>query len=151
MAATVEINANRNLEEDGDYIITFPWGMPGLEDCRDFILNTLEDDSPFYYMRCSCQPEVGLLLVNPFAVFSDYEFDLDDEAADQLRITDQKQVAVLCTVNTSRGAESATVNLLAPVVINIGRLQAKQVVLNDRRYSFRTPLALDRDGDGGVR
>lgn len=149
MGPIAEINKNRDLEDD--FIISFPWGMPGLEDCGEFILNTLEDDSPFYYMRCSSRPEIGLLLVNPFAVFNDYEFDLDDEVVDQLRITDQKQMAVLCTVNTRNGVESATVNLLAPVVINIELLQAKQVVLNDRRYSFRTPLVLGRGGRGEVR
>ena len=149
MGTEAEVNKNKELEDD--HTISFPWGIPGLEDCREFILNSLEEDSPFYYMRSSSQPEIGLLLVDPFAVFNDYEFDLDDEAAGQLQITDQKQMAVLCTVNTGNGVESATVNLLAPVVINIKQCQAKQVVLNDRRYSFRTPLALCRGGRGGVR
>lgn len=149
MGTIAEINKNRDLEED--HIISFPWGIPGLEDCREFILNSLDEDSPFYYMRCSCQPEIGLLLVNPFTVFSDYEFDLDDEVVNQLDITDQEHLAVLCTVNTSRGIESATVNLLAPVVINNKLRQAKQVVLNDKRYSYRTPLAFEQAGDKGVR
>lgn len=149
MDTIAEINKNRDLEDD--HIISFPWGLPGLEDYREYILNSLEEDSPFYYMRCSSQPEIGLLLVNPFTVFSDYEFDLDDTVVKQLDIADQKQLAVLCTVNTSRGIESATVNLLAPVVINIKLRQAKQVVLNDRRYSYRTPLAIKQAGDKGVR
>lgn len=149
MDTIAEINNNRDLEDD--HIISFPWGLPGLEDYREYILNSLEEDSPFYYMRCSSQPEIGLLLVNPFEVFSDYEFDLDDTVVKQLDIADQKQLAVLCTVNTSRGIESATVNLLAPVVINIKLRQAKQVVLNDRRYSYQTPLAFEQAGDKGVR
>lgn len=149
MGPMAEINKNKDLADD--FIIEFPWGLPGLEDCGEFILNSLEEGSPFYYMRCSSRPEIGLLLVNPFAVFDGYEFDLDDETAEQIHIDDQKQAAVLCTVNTSRGVESATVNLRAPVVINVERLQAKQVVLDDRRYSFRTPLALGRGGRGEVR
>lgn len=149
MGTTAEINKDRDL--DGDQIIPFPWGIPGLEDHREFILNALEEDSPFYYLRSSSRPEIGLLLVNPFLVFSDYEFELDDEAVNQLGITGQNQLAVLCTVNTSRGITSATVNLLAPVVINIERKQAKQVVLNDRRYSYRTPLPFEQVNNKGVR
>lgn len=137
-----EVEINRDLK--GDIIISFPWGMPGLEDYREFVLNILGENSPFYYLRCSSQPEIRILLLNPFAIFRDYEFDLDEEAVSQLGITDQKQVAVFCTVNTSRGIDAATVNLLAPVVVNVKKLQAKQVVLHSRRYSIRTPLPLGR-------
>ncbi len=147
MGLDAEINKNLNEE----IVISFPWGMPGLEDCREFILNILEDGSPFYYLRCSSQPEIRILLLNPFVIFRDYEFDLDEEAVSQLGITDQKQVAVFCTVNTSRGIGAATVNLLAPVVINVNKLQAKQVVLNNRRYSIRTPLPLGRGSGREVR
>lgn len=149
MGAIVEINKNRGVA--CDRIISFPWGIPGLEEHREFILNPLEKDSPFYYLRSNSRPEIGLLLVNPFDIFKDYEFDLDNEAAGQLHIADQKQIAVLCTVNTSRGIGAATVNLLAPLVINMERLQAKQVVLHDRRYSYRTPLPLEQDSEAGVR
>lgn len=148
MGPTAEIK-NKCLEDD--IVISFPWGMPGLEDYREFVLNLLEEDSPFYYLHCTSQPEIRILLVNPFVISNDYEFDLDEEAQIQLEITDQKQVAVLCTVNTSRGIDAATVNLLAPVVINVQQLMAKQVVLRSRRYSLRTPLALGRSGEKGVR
>lgn len=149
MSVIEEITENRGTE-DG-FIVTFPWGLPGLEEYSEFVINLLEEDAPFYYMRSCGQPEIGLLLVNPFIICKEYEFDLDDEVASQIGISEQKQLAVLCTVNTSKGIESATVNLLAPVVINMERLQAKQVVLNDRRYSYRTPLSLERASDEGVR
>jgi len=134
------------VERAAGLTISFPWGLPGL-DYYEFTLSPLEEGSPFYFLQSTSQPEVGLLLVNPFAVFKDYEFELAEEAAGQLGISGQNQVAVLCTVNTSRGIESATVNLLAPIVINTERLVAKQVVLNDRKYSIRTPLAF-RPGAG---
>ncbi len=128
--------------------LLFPWGMPGLEEHKKFNLSLLEAGSPFYYLRSVGVPEVGLLVINPFEIFKDYEFDLDQESASQLEITGERQAAVLCTVNTSRGIKKATVNLLAPVVINKERLIAKQVVLNDNRYSLRTPLN-NGGGEGG--
>lgn len=144
-------DSNKDRDLDGDQIISFPCGLPGLEDYREFFLNPMEDDSPFFYLSSTSQPEIGLLLVNPFFVFSDYEFDLDDKVVDQLGITSPDQLVVLCTVNTSRGIASATVNLLAPIVINIELKQARQVVLNDRRYSLRTPLSFEQAGNKGVR
>lgn len=123
--------------------INFPWGIPGL-DYKEYMLSPLAEESPFIVMESVENPEVGLLLVSPFGAFSDYEFDLGDEVADQLEIKDQCQVAVLCTVNTSRGIDSATVNLLAPIVINKTNLLGKQVVLNEKKYSLRAPLTFNR-------
>lgn len=123
--------------------ICFTWGIPGL-DYNQFTLSLLTDDSPFYYLRSVEQPEVGLLLINPFLVFKDYEFELTDDVTSQLKITNEKQVLVFCTVNTSRGVDSATVNLLAPIVINSAHLVGKQVVLNDKKYSLRAPLVINK-------
>lgn len=120
--------------------ILFPWGLPGLEDYQEFNLDLLEEDSPFCFLQAVRQQEVGLLVVNPYVFFEHYDFALSEEAAGQLKIEDEKQVAVLCTVNTSRGAGAATVNLLAPIIINTEQLVGKQVVLNDPKYSLRTPL-----------
>ncbi len=149
MGTITEINRDRGFALER--AISFPWGLPGLEDHREFILSPLEQGSPFYYLGSRGQPEIGLLLVDPFAVCKNYEFDLDEEAAGRLHISDPQQAAVLCTVNTSRGVGAATVNLLAPLVINLERLLAKQVVLRDRRYSYRAPLPLERAGAAGAR
>jgi len=120
--------------------ISFPWGLPGLEDYREFTLNLLGKDSPFCFLQAVGQQEIGLLVVNPYVYFRDYHFQLSRETAGQLKVEHEKQVAVLCTVNTSRGVDAATVNLLAPIVINTERLLAKQVVLDHSDYSFRTPF-----------
>jgi flagellar assembly factor FliW len=145
----MEVISIRSDQRDS-FVLSFPWGMPGLEDYRKYNLVLLEEDSPFYYLRCTGQPEIGLLLVNPFVAFRDYEFDLAEEAAAQLEIADQEQVAVLCTVNTSKGLDSATINLLAPIVVNTEKLMAKQVILNDRRYSLRAPLKINQGADREV-
>lgn len=125
---------------DAELKVLFPWGLPGLEDYREFTLNLLGKDSPFCFLQAVRQQEIGLLLINPYVFFDNYNFDLSEEIAGQLKIDDENQVVVLCTVNTSRGLEAATVNLLAPLIINKEKLLAKQVVLNDRKYSLRTPL-----------
>lgn len=133
-----------NTEKNGSHqglVVSFPWGMPGLS-YHEYLLSPLAPDSPFYFLQSTEQPEVGLILVNPFAVFSDYEFELEEDSASRLKLTDPEKAAVFCTVNTSRGMESATVNLIAPIVVNTENLVGKQVVLNDKRYSLRTPLAI---------
>lgn len=137
MAQVFEL-ANKEQNENG-LTLSFPWRLPGLK-FREFTLTSPDRDSPFYYLQSIEEPEIGLLLVYPFLFFKDYEFELPEEVIGQLKISEKKQVAVLCTVNTAKGLEKATVNLLAPIVINIEQMVAKQVVLYDSKYSLRTPL-----------
>jgi len=130
-----------------EMIVSFPWGLPGLE-YTEYALSVPSEELPFYFLSSTSQPEVGLLLIDPFILFKEYEFELSDEVAASLKITDAGQVMVLSTVNTSRGVEKATVNLLAPIVINTESCLGKQVVLNDKNYSIYTPLNAGKTDKG---
>lgn len=122
-------------------IFTFPAGLPGLpRELTKFTLTALSEDSPFFFMESVEDEDTSFILIDPFALFPDYEFDLPDEEAKVLNVKDLRQVAVFCIVNAGSGLKNATVNLLAPVVLNTATGTARQVVLNDRRYSIRHPL-----------
>ncbi len=130
--------------------LDFPWGLPGLEYTR-YKLSVLTRDSPFYFLQSVEESQVGLLLINPFVIKQDYEFDLDKETVALLKISNENTVAVFCTVNTSKGMEAATVNLLAPIIVNAGEGIAKQKVLTDQRYSLREPLKMFLKAEGRER
>ncbi|WP_207666908.1 flagellar assembly protein FliW [Desulfofundulus salinus] len=122
--------------------LTFPAGLPGLPaDLTEFELVAAAEDSPFFFLQSLQDENTGFILVNPFAFFPDYEFDLPEEDARALGIKAPEEVAVFCIVNASRGLARATVNLLAPVVVNAATGTARQVVLVDERYSIRHPLS----------
>lgn len=141
------VKENDKAERQSESIIIFPWAMPGLDDFKEYILKPLSEDMPFYFLRSTHRDGVEFLLINPFSLFTDYEFDLSDEVVGQLKITDEEKVAVLCIVNTSRGIDDATANLMAPIVINTDNMLAKQVVLNNGKFSIRTPLPLKRQAE----
>ncbi len=121
--------------------ITFPAGLPGLPaELTRFELVAVAEESPFFFLQSLQDENTGFILVNPFAFFLDYEFDLPEEDARALGIKAPEEAAVFCIVNASRGLARATVNLLAPVVVNAATGTARQVVLVDERYSIRQPL-----------
>ncbi|MBC7324390.1 MAG: flagellar assembly protein FliW [Moorella sp. (in: Bacteria)] len=123
-------------------VITFPAGLPGLPaDLTGFELMAVAEDSPFFFLQSLQDENIGFILINPFALFPDYEFDLPDEEVRALGVNSPDQVAVFCIVNASRGLAHATVNLLAPVVVNAATGTARQVVLVNGRYSIRHPLS----------
>lgn len=122
-------------------IVTFPAGLPGLSrEITGFSLISLGENSPFFYLQSLQDEETGFILINPFELFADYEFDLPDEVVQTMGLNSPGQVAVFCIVNASGGLKKATVNLLAPVVLNTASGKARQVVLNDKRYGIRHPL-----------
>lgn len=134
-------------------ILFFPSGVPGLPpELTRFELLFLAPESPFYFLQSLQDENVGFILVNPFFFFPGYEFDLPEEEAEALGLSSPKEVAVFCIVNASRGLRSATVNLLAPVVVNVTTGEARQVVLADSRYGLRHPLPVGSEtsapGDG---
>jgi flagellar assembly factor FliW len=46
----------------------------------------------------------------------------------------------MCVCVVAKGAVEMTINLLAPVVINLKTRVARQVTLESQRYSLRTPI-----------
>lgn len=127
--------------------ITFPAGLPGLpKEYRQFTLLQPQPQSPFYLLQSVTDEQVCFILINPFLLFPQYEFNLPQEEKTKLRITAPEQVAVFTIVNASGGLKKATVNLLAPIVVNTHTKQARQVILNDKRYTIKHPLPQPKGG-----
>lgn len=125
--------------------LSFPAGLPGFPGVHRFELAPWgAEDSPFFLMTAVDDPDVGFVVVPPWVLYPDYEFDLDDATAERLGIHEPQDALVLCVVTLRDRPEDATVNLLGPVVANRHTLEAAQVVLPASGYSVRAPLAAAR-------
>lgn len=124
-------------EED---IITFNKGIPGFEGLKKFIVFPLEDNSFFSILHSIENGEIGLIVINPFAKFKDYEFKLSEEKLAELKITSTEEVLVLNTVTLNSNIENITVNLKAPIIINIKTKQGEQIILDNERYLIKQTL-----------
>jgi flagellar assembly factor FliW len=112
----------------------------GFPERERFALIRLDDDGVVCALRAVDEPDLRFIVVPPAAFFSDYTPEIDDETAAALGATSAEDLLVLVMVNTAESAESATANLLAPVVINHRTRRAAQVVLHDDSLSLRAPL-----------
>jgi flagellar assembly factor FliW len=124
--------------------VRFIAGMPGLEQYTHFTLIGI-DDSPGYWLQCDEQPEIALPVADAFGVVPNYSFNMSDADAHVLGLRDAADALVLVVLTAPRGG-IITANLLAPVVVNRNSRVAKQVILDDARYSLRYPLASRRGG-----
>ena len=73
-------------------------------------------------------------------MFDDYDPKLPAYAASALAIESPSDFTVLCVVVVTENAEEMTINLFAPIVINLRTRKARQVVLENSGFSVRQPV-----------
>lgn len=125
--------------EDSD-IIMLKKGMPGFENLKKFILFPLEENQVFSVLHSIEDEEIGFVVVSPFYVMKDYEFEIDDNRLKALNIKDNEEVLVLNTVTVNSDIEKITVNMRAPIAININTKLGEQIILNNDKYLIKQPL-----------
>ena len=132
------------FEVPEDLVVQFPEGLPGFEDQKQFAFlpyTVDEDNSPFAYMQSVQDPDLTLLLADPFLFFKHYSLDLNDEDAAQLGLTDSEETAgVYGVVAVPEKIDQMTVNLVAPIVVNWKEQKGMQVILNRSPYGTKHRL-----------
>lgn len=120
--------------------ITFAQGLPGFENLRQFSLSHAFEGTELYYLQSCEEPDICFLCINPFHYTKGYEFVLPATTQEELAIKHLSEVAVFNIVTINGSLEQATVNLQAPVIINIALGKGTQVVLNDTVHNIRESL-----------
>lgn len=132
------------FEVPEELVVQFPEGLPGFEDQKKFAFlpyTVDEDNSPFAYMQSVEDPDLTLLLADPFLFFKHYSLDLNDEDAAQLGLSDSEETAgVYGVVAVPEKIDQMTVNLLAPIVVNWKEQKGMQIILNRSPYSTKHRL-----------
>jgi flagellar assembly factor FliW len=121
-------------------VITFPWGLPGFESLRRFLVLSVPGQEGYVWLQSLDDTAVALPLCDPWSLFDDYEATLPAYARQSLAIAAPDDFCILCVCVVTRGAAEMTINLLAPLVINLKTRTARQITLENQRYSVRTPI-----------
>jgi len=129
------------VEVEPTNIISFEHGIPGFEDEKSFVQLPIEEDSIFQILQSTKTEELAFVITSPYAVTTNYNFDLDEATIYPLQIKDEKEVAVFAIVSLKESLASSTVNLKAPIVLNTTNNKAKQVILNNEEYAIRHQIS----------
>lgn len=124
-------------EED---IITFKKGLPGFENLTKFILFPIEDVAVFNILHSIENEEIGLIVTSPFNIDKNYEINLSFDLTEELEIEKETDVLLLNTVTLNSKLENITVNMKAPIILNIVKGQGRQIILDDGKYLLKHPL-----------
>lgn len=119
---------------------TFPKGLPGLEDEKQFVLLPIVGNDSFQVLQSVTSANVALIVSNPYTIVNDYSFAIDEPTLEVLEIKSQEDLMILSVMTLKQPFESSTMNLQAPLVFNIKNHKAKQMILNDANYKLRQPI-----------
>lgn len=120
--------------------IIFEKGIPGFEEYKYFRLSNIEGNENFKTITSKENSNVGFVSISPFEVKKDYEINLSDEIINELNIEKPEDVLVLNIITLGKTLETSTVNLKAPLIINIKNNKGKQLILQDDKYKIKEPL-----------
>ncbi len=129
------------IEIDEENILHFDKGLPGLDEDKRFALLSNEDSRPISWLQSLDHLEISLPVIDPFKLCPDYSFDISTEDVVNLQIEQVKDVYVLCVLVIPTNIESMTINLSAPIIINVKNKKGSQIILDDRKYRMRTPVS----------
>ncbi|MGL5755004.1 MAG: flagellar assembly protein FliW [Paraclostridium sp.] len=120
--------------------ITFEKGLPGFENYKTFKISEVEDNTSFKTITSTEEKNIGFIAVSPFDIKKDYELDIDEETVKLLKIETYEDVLVLNLVTLGNSLANSTVNLKAPIIINIKNNKGKQLILQNDSLKIKEPL-----------
>ena len=142
-AFDMRIDSSRfgQIEIVEDDILRFPQGIIGMEDLSDWVLFADAENSALGWLQNVHQAEIALAVVSPRRFLRDYEARIARRQLSAIRL-DQPQDAQLLVI-AARDEESVTLNLKAPLVINLTRRLGCQVITRgDDELQHRLPRAI---------
>lgn len=121
-------------------IITFKKGIMGLENFKKFIIADIKENPVFKILHSIEDEAVGLVIISPFKVKNNYEINLEDDLIEKLNISSPKEVMLYNTVTLNSDVHKITVNLKAPIVINMDKKLGEQIIIDKEEYKIKHPL-----------
>jgi len=124
----MRINTSRfgRIEVDAADILRFPSGLPGLEDCREWALLADSENDALGWLQSVSRGDVALAVVCPRRFVPDYQVRIPRSELSPLALTDMRQAQVVVVVGKT--GTTLTLNLKAPIVINLEARTGRQVV-----------------------
>lgn len=125
---------------DENEIIKFEKTILGFDKSKRFILKDVNENDFFKILQSVDEPEVGFIVISPFEVENNYEINLNNEVINTLKIKEANNVLLYSLVTLNSKIKDITVNLKAPIVININNKKAQQFIIDKEKYKIKHPL-----------
>jgi flagellar assembly factor FliW len=122
-------------------VIEFPEGILGFNELRKFVLLDDPNDEIFAWLQ-SCEiGQIAFPVLEPELFAQGYQVMLTKHDLESLGLkTAEKNIRSFSIITIPDDPTLMTANLKAPIVINIERRCARQIVLQDNNLAIREPI-----------
>ena len=133
------------IEVRPESVITMTEPIAGFADTTQYALieHTREGGAAagsVFWLQAVERPFHAFVVTDPWAVHPEYAPEISDGDAQQLGLTNFEDARVFGILTVPRNPSEITINLRAPVVVNVAQRLAKQVVVLNDQYSTRHPM-----------
>lgn len=129
-----------SIKVDPSKVITFPEGILGFEDIREYVIIDFEDHEPFQWLVALDDPEVQFPIISPILVKENYSPSLARETVSQIGDFSDEDLLLYAIVTIRPGAAKVTADLKGPIIINQKTRLGKQIVLDSDEYPLDHPV-----------
>ena len=107
-------------------VVRFPAGLVGLEDCQDWALLADQRSGSIAWLQSLERPDVALPVTSPRRFVPSYQVRVARRELTPLDLNEADTAEVLVVVGGAKG--ELTLNLKAPLVVNVRRGLGRQVI-----------------------
>ena len=131
------VNTTRfgQIEVSQEHVILFPQGLIGFETCRHWVILPDTSNPDVAWLQSVSQGQVALPIMSPRKLEIEYKVNVSRRQLTPISMHASDRVFIMTII--SKTGRTLTTNLRSPLVINMTRRLACQVVTDDAQ-----PLAL---------
>jgi len=133
----VEHRLGRIEVEEAD-VLHFESGLPGFPRACRFAVLPYDGLGPLFWLVCLDDAQLAFVVVDPRLLFPDYSPQIEAHHLHEVAAETLGQAEILAMA-TIRDKE-VTVNLAAPLLMNLEARRGVQVILEPGEYPLRQPL-----------
>ena len=138
---TIETKLFGKISVDESKLISFPQGIIGFPELKDFLLiHDGDGNGNIKWMQSIQEPAFAMPVVDPLTIIPEYNPDIEDELLKPLGEITPDNMLVIVTITVPKDIEKMTVNLKAPMIINSETRKAAQLIIEDEKYQVKFPI-----------
>lgn len=140
---TIETRIFGEVTIDDEKIIHFVNGIIGFPELKDFaLIYDIEkgNSAGIRWMQSLQEPAFALPVMDPLTVADTYNPVVDEDILKPIGKIEDDELLVLVTVTVPKDIKAMSVNLKAPLVVNVLERKGVQIILDKDEYQVKFPI-----------
>jgi len=131
------------IEVKDDKVVDMVGGLIGFETLKKFVLINDDDEKDkkgVMWLQSVENGDIALPTMDPSIVYSSYKPSIPEEILAGLGDFDKDEYLILVALTVPKKIEDMSVNLKAPIIIDVDTLNACQVIIDNEDCPVKYPI-----------